>query len=293
MSVGAFTFSSASRRRLSRARLLNRAFTILLWTVGIAALLPLFFIAGFVAAKGLTHLNFNLFAKTPTVPGVPGGGISEAFVGSGVIVGLAVLFSVPLGIGAAVYLSEFGRSWVSSAIRFTGDVLLSTPSIVAGFLIWTLIIAHWFPYSALAGAIAISLLIWPIIARASEDILRLVPKELRDAGAALGAPKWKVVLKVVIPSASAGLANAVLLAVARGLGETAPVLLTILGSDYINLNPTHPSDTISLRIYNYARSPVRSLHDVAWAASLSLLIIVLILSLLARYLGARTRKAMA
>jgi phosphate transport system permease protein len=293
MSVGTLTLSASSKRRLSRARIMNRAFTAGLWSVGILAMLPLFFIAGFVLAKGISHLNFNLFARIPAVPGVPGGGISEAFVGSGLIVGLSILFSVPLGIGAAVYLSEFGGTWFASAVRFTADVLLSTPSIVAGFLVWTLIIAHWFPYSALAGAIAISLLIWPIIARASEDILRLVPRELRDAGAALGAPKWKVVLRVVIPAASAGLANAVLLAVSRGLGETAPVLLTVLGSDYINLNPTHPSDTVSLRIYNYARSPVNSLHDIAWSASLSLLIIVLVLSIVARYLGSRTRKAMA
>jgi phosphate transport system permease protein len=292
VSVGSLTLSAASQRRLNRARVLNRVFTITLWSVGILAMLPLFFIAGFVIAKGIGHLNANLVTRIPTVPGVPGGGISQAIIGSAEIVGMAAVFSVVLGIGAAVYMSEYGSSRSASAIRFTGDVLLSTPSIVAGFLIWTMIITHVFNYSALAGAVAISLLIWPIIARASEDVLRLVPSELRDAGAALGAPKWKVVLKVVIPAASAGLANAVLLGMARGLGETAPVLLTILGSDYINLNPTHASDTISLRIYNYARSPVASLHDIAWGAALLLLIVVLVLSLTARYLGARNRKAL-
>lgn len=292
MTVGSLTLSPASARRLNRARLLNRIFTLMLWSIGILALLPLFFIAGFVIAKGASHINFNLFTRIPTVPGAPGGGISEALVGSAEIVGMSIVFSVILGLGAAVYMSEYGTTRLASVLRFAGDVLLSTPSIVAGFLVWTLIIAHVFPYSALAGSIAISLLIWPIVARASEDVLRLVPRELRDAGAALGAPKWKVVLKVIIPAASSGLANAVLLAAARGLGETAPVLLTVLGSDYINLNPTHPSDTISLRIYNYARSPVNSLHDIAWAASLTLLIVVLALSLTARYLGARGRKAM-
>ena len=292
MSVGSLTLTATSRRRLSRARIFNRIFTGALWTVGLSALLPLFFIAGFVVKKGVPFLNANLFTHTPTVPGVPGGGISEAFVGSAEIVGVSIILSVILGLGAAVYLSEYGGSRVASTVRFTGDVLLSTPSIVAGFLIWTLIIGHVFAYSALAGGVAISLLIWPIIARASEDVLRLVPRELRDAGAALGAPKWKVVLKVVIPAASSGLANAVLLAMARGLGETAPVLLTILGSDYININLAHPSDTVSLRIYNYARSPVNSLHNIAWAAALSLLIVVLVLSLTARYLGARNRKAM-
>lgn len=292
MSASALTLSAVSQKRLSRARFKNRFFTVPLWATGIAAMLPLVFIASFVVAKGAGHINWNLFARTPTVPGVPGGGISQAFIGSGLIVGLSILFSVPLGLGAAVFLSEFGGNRLASIVRFTGDVLLSTPSIVAGFLIWSLIVTHVLAYSALAGAIAISLLLWPIIARASEDILRLVPRELRDGGAALGAPRWKVVVRVVIPAASSGLVNAVLLAVARGLGETAPVLLTILGSDYINVNPFHPNDTISLRIYNYARSPVLSLHDIAWAASLSLLVIVLILSLLARYLGGRTRRAM-
>jgi phosphate transport system permease protein len=171
--------------------------------------------------------------------------------------------------------------------------LLSTPSIVAGFLIWSLIIAHVLPYSALAGAIAISLLIWPIITRASEDILRLVPTELRQAGLALGAPRWKVVLRVVIPAASAGLVNAVLLGMARGLGETAPVLLAMLPNDYINFSPLKSSDTVSLRIYNYARSPVIALHDLAWAASLSLLAIVLALSITARVLNARNRRLIA
>ena len=292
MSVGSLTLTAASRRRMSRARVLNRIFTGVLWGAGLSALLPLFFIVGFVVQKGARFLNVHLFTRTPTVPGVPGGGISEAFIGSAEIVGISLIISVILGLAAAVYLSEYGSTRIASTVRFTGDVLLSTPSIVAGFLIWTLIISHVFSYSALAGGIAISLLIWPIIARASEDVLRLVPRELRDAGAALGAPKWKVVLKIVIPAASSGLANAVLLAMARGLGETAPVLLTILGSDYININPFHPSDTVSLRIYNYARSPVTSLHNIAWAAALSLLIIVLLLSLTARYFGARTRKLM-
>jgi phosphate transport system permease protein len=203
------------------------------------------------------------------------------------------LISVPLGILAAVYLSEWGHTRFASVVRFTGDVLLSTPSIVAGFLIWSLIIAHVLPYSALAGAIAISLLIWPIITRASEDILRLVPTELRQAGLALGAPRWKVVLRVVIPAASAGLVNAVLLGMARGLGETAPVLLAMLPNDYINVSPLKSSDTVSLRIYNYARSPVIALHDLAWAASLSLLVIVLALSITARVLNARNRRLVA
>ena len=131
---------------------------------------------------------------------------------------------------------------------------------------------------------------WPIIARASEDVIRLVPIELREAATALGTPKWKVVLRVVLPAAASGLTNTVLLAVARGLGETAPVLLTSLGSEFINWSPGKPTDTLSLRIYHYALSPVKSWHDIAWGAALSLLAIVLVLSIGARYLVARSKK---
>jgi phosphate transport system permease protein len=204
---------------------------------------------------------------------------------------MAILISVPLGILAAVYLSEFGKGKPAAAVRFLTDVLLSTPSIVAGVVVWTIVVIRLHAFSAFAGALALSILMWPIIARASEDILRLVPAELREAGTALGAPRWKVVLRVVLPAASAGLMNAILLAVARGLGETAPVLLTSLGSEYVNWSPGKQTDTISLRIYKYARSPVHSWNDIAWGAALFLLLVVLILSLTARFFGARARRA--
>jgi phosphate transport system permease protein len=203
---------------------------------------------------------------------------------------MAILMSVPLGLLAAVYLSEYGTGRFASVVRFLSEVLLSTPSIVAGVVIWTLVVLRLHSFSAFAGALSLTVLMWPIIARAAEDILRLVPRELREAGLALGTPKWKVVLRIVIPAASAGLVNVILLALARGLGETAPLLLTSLGSEYVNWSPGAPTDTLSLRIFKYALSPVKSWIDIAWGAALSLLVIVLILSLAARMFGARARR---
>jgi phosphate transport system permease protein len=291
MSATPFSLTAQSRRSLSRARLSDRLFTGFLWGTGILALLPLGFIVGYVIAKGVGVVNLNFFTKTPAIVGQSGGGIAEAFVGSALIVGMAIILSVPLGLLAAAYLSEYGNGRLASAVRFLSEVLLSTPSIVAGVVIWTLVVVRLHAFSAFAGALALTVLMWPIIARASEDILRLVPQELREAALALGTPKWKVILRVVMPAAASGLTNAVLLAVARGLGETAPVLLTALGSEYVNTNPGRPTDALSLRIFNYARSAVHSWHDIAWGAALSLLVIVLILSLTARYFSSRNRRA--
>ena len=268
----------------------NRAFTILLWSAGILALLPLGFIVGYVVLKGVGILSIHFFTKTPAIVGQPGGGIAQAFLGSALIVGMATLFSIPLGLLAAVYLAEYGTGRFATVVRFLSEVLLSTPSIVAGVLVWTVVVVRLHAFSAFAGALAITVLMWPIIARASEDVIRLVPIELREAATALGTPKWKVVLRVVLPAAASGLTNTVLLAVARGLGETAPVLLTSLGSEFINWSPGKPTDTLSLRIYHYALSPVKSWHDIAWGAALSLLAIVLVLSIGARYLVARSKK---
>jgi len=290
MSATSFALTATSRRRLSRARASNRAFTALVWSAGILALIPLGFIVGYVVAKGAGILGAHFFTKTPAIVGQTGGGISEAFIGSALIVGMATLISVPLGLLAAIYLAEYGMGRFAAVVRFVSEVLLSTPSIVAGVLIWTLVVVRLHAFSAFAGALAITVLMWPIIARASEDVIRLVPVELREAATALGTPKWKVVLRVVLPAAASGLTNTVLLAVARGLGETAPVLLTSLGSEFVNFSPGKPTDTLSLRIFHYALSPVKSWHDIAWGAALSLLVIVLVLSVGARYLVARGKR---
>jgi phosphate transport system permease protein len=275
---------SASRRAK------DRAFTVFLWASGILAMLPLFFIVAYVVAKGLSALNIDFFTKEPVAPGEPGGGIVQSFIGTGLIVGMAIAFSVPLGVMSAVYLSEYGRGKLASTIRFVAEILLSTPSIVAGAFIWALVVATLGNFSAFAGAVALTVLMWPIITRATEEILRLVPQEHREGALALGIPRWKVILRIVVPMAGSGIFTAVMLAVARGMGETAPILLTALGNEFINTHPLQPTDAVPLRVFNYARTPVVSQHAIGWGGALILLVGVLVLSIAARILSNRQQR---
>lgn len=268
----------------------DRGFTIFLWSCGFLAMLPLVFIVTYVVGKGASALDLAFFTKEPVPPGSTGGGIVQAFVGSGLIVGMAAAFSIPLGVLAAVYLSEYGKGRLASAVRFVAEILLSTPSIVAGAFIWALVVVAMGTFSALAGSIALTVLMWPVIARATEEVLRLVPQDLREGALALGIPRWKVILRVVIPTAGSGIFTAIMLAVARGLGETAPILLTALGNDFLSLSPLAPSDAVPLRVYNYARTPVLSQHALAWGGAIVLLAAVLVLSITARILANRQRR---
>ena len=282
--------ASMSTRLSGKRRAKDRAFTAFLWVCGVLAMLPLLFIAGYVVAKGVKALNIDFFTKEPAAPGEPGGGIVQSFIGTGLIVGMAIVFSVPLGILAAVYLSEYGRGRLASAIRFVAEILLSTPSIVAGAFIWALIVVALGSFSAFAGAVSLTVLMWPIITRATEEILRLVPQELREGALALGVPRWKTIARVVIPTAGSGIFTAIMLAVARGMGETAPILLTALGQDFLTTNPVAPADAVPLRIYNYARTPVLSQHAIAWGGAIVLLAAVLVLSITARFLANRQQR---
>jgi phosphate transport system permease protein len=290
MSVATSTLSSLTES-LSRVRKTkDRVFTLFLWSCGILALLPLLFITAYVVAKGISALNIDFFTKEPAAPGEPGGGIVQSFIGTGLIVGMAVLFSVPLGLLAAVYLAEYGRGRMATVVRFVAEILLSTPSIVAGAVIWSLVVVTLGNFSAFAGAVALTVLMWPIITRATEEILRLVAQDLREGALALGVPRWKMILRVVIPTAGAGIFTAIMLAVARGLGETAPILLTALGNDFINVHPMQPTDAVPLRVYNYARTPVVSQHAIGWGGALVLLLGVLALSITARVLSNRQQR---
>jgi phosphate transport system permease protein len=281
----------AATRRVSRSRRAkDRAFTVFMWVCGALAMLPLAFIVWYVVAKGAKALSVDFFTKEPASPGEPGGGIVQSFIGTGLIVGMATAFSMPLGVLAAIYLSEYGRGRLASAIRFVAEILLSTPSIVAGAFIWAVVVVALGNFSALAGAIALMVLMWPIIARATEEILKLVPQELREGALALGLARWKVILRVVLPTAGAGIFTAIMLAVARGLGETAPILLTALGNEFINTNPLQPTDAVPLRVYNYARTPVLAQHELAWGGAIMLLVGVLVLSITARILSNRQQR---
>jgi phosphate transport system permease protein len=277
-------------RSVAGRKLTSRVFEGMLWLAGLAALVPLVLIIGYVVLKGGAALNTAFFTQTAPPPGVPGGGMSQAFVGTAIIVGIATAVSVPLGVLTAVYLSEYGRGWLASAVRFVAEILLSTPSIVAGAFIWALVVVAMHSFSAVAGAIALTVLMWPIITRATEETLRLVPNELREGALALGAPRWKMVLRIVIPTAGSGILTAVMLAVARGFGETAPILLTSLGNDFMNTNPAQPTDAVPLRVYTYAQSAFPQWQTLAWGGAITLLVAVLGLSVTARILSDRQRR---
>ena len=268
----------------------NGAFTGLLWLTGVIAMVPLILIIGYVLIKGTPVMSGAFFTQTAPPPGMPGGGMAQAFIGTGLIVGIGTAFSVPLGVLTAVYLSEYGRGRLATVVRFVAEILLSTPSIVAGAFIWAVVVTTMHSFSAIAGSIALTVLMWPIITRATEETLRLVPNDLREAALALGVPRWKMVLRIVIPTAGSGIMTAVMLAVARGFGETAPILLTSLGNDFINTNPLQPTDAVPLRIYNYAQSAFTQWQSLAWGGAVSLLAAVLVLSIGARILSDRQQR---
>ena len=279
-------------RGVRRAK--DLAFRSFLWVCVGLALTALGVITVYVVAKGFSALSVNFFTKEPTAPSHPqDGGILQSFIGTGIIVGIAALIAIPLGLLTAVYLAEYGKGRLASAIRLVSEVLLSTPSIVAGAFIWALVVVAFGNFSALAGALALVVLMWPIVARATEEVLRLVPQELREGSYALGVPRWKTIMRIVLPTAGAGILTAVMLAVARALGETAPLLLTSLGNDHVNTNPMRPMDAVPLRVYADARTPVEALHNIAWGGAIVLLATVLLLSIGARVLSARQQKRLA
>lgn len=288
------TSAGAFARPAGLRRIKDRAFSGYLWLSAGLALAPLVLIAVYVVGKGAGALTVNFFTKEPAGTLHPlDGGIAQSFVGTGIIVGIATAIAVPLGILTAVYLAEYGTGRVASVVRLTAEVLLSTPSIVAGVFVWIVVVVAMRAFSGLAGAIALVVLMWPIVARATEEVLRLVSSEIREGGLALGLPRWKIVLRIVIPTAAPGILTAVMLAVARALGETAPLLLTALGNDFMTTDPRQPMDAVPLRIFSYARTPVEALHQLAWGGALVLLAVVLVLSIAGRVLASRQRKRLA
>lgn len=276
-------------------KLKDRAFSLSLILCAALALIPLGVIATFVVVRGVSALNLNFFTKLPPGPLDPPhtGGIANAIVGTGMIVGLAVVLSVPLGIATAVYLSEYGRGRMATVIRFTANTLLATPSIIAGLVIAATVVTWTHSFSAYAASLAISILMWPVVTRATEEVLRLVPQDLREGALALGVPRWKVVLRIVVPTAGSGILTGVMLAVSRGIGETAAILLTALGNSYMNTAYGRPTATVTLDIYAWARQPQPALQELAWGAALTLMSAVLVLSISARVVSTRRQRRLA
>lgn len=235
-----------------------------------------------VIARGAGAINWQFFTQRTYPAGEPGGGVANAIVGTAMITGLAVLLGVPVGILGGVFLAEFGKgSCRATAVRFVANVLMGTPSIIVGVFVYTIVVLR-FGYSAYAGAIALAILIVPLVGRTTEDILNLVPDSLRESALALGAPRWRVTLGVVFRAAKSGLLTGVLLAVARVSGETAPLLFTAMNNQFWNRTLSEPIANLTVMIYKSADSPYPDLIQRAWGASLLITVGVLVTTIVAR-----------
>jgi phosphate transport system permease protein len=266
----------------------NVAGTLACGVMVLVALAPLISVLWLVISRGVAGLSLGFFVHRPTPVGEPGGGVGPAIVGTFYMVAMACAVSLPLGIGAGAFLAERGEGLLGRAVRFTAEVLAGVPSIVVGIVAYAVLVVPLRRFSALAGACALSLVMIPPLARASEEFIRLVPASLREASLALGVPPWRTGLKVVLRTALPGIVTASLLAVARAAGETAPLLFTALNNQYWNLRPDRPTASLTVQIFNYAISPYESWHAQAWTAALVLLLLVGILNLGAR-LASRDR----
>jgi phosphate transport system permease protein len=266
----------------------NALMTVTLGLCLIVTVAPLFLILGFLLFKGATSLDWDFFTKLPKPVGEKGGGIAHAFYGSAVMVGLATAFSVPVGLLAAIYLSEYRSRWLGPTVRFVGEMLGSVPSIVMGiFGYYAVVKLVTGNFSGLAGGFALGVMMIPIIMRTSEEALKLVPRSLRHASFALGASHWQTVLRVTVPAALPAVITAVFLGIARVAGETAPLLLTAGGNDYWprSVNDFYPS--LPVYIFRYAESPYADWNRKAWAAAFVLLVIVLVLNFGVRLLAGK------
>lgn len=249
------------------------------------ALVPLASVLYYVIARGIGGLSWAFFTALPGPVGEPGGGMANALVGSLELVALAGVIGIPVGIMAGVYLAEFaGEGRLGKAVRFSADVVSGVPSITIGIFVYGLMVVGMQRFSALAGAVALALLMLPTVTRTTEELLRMVPQSLREAAFGLGVPRWRTTLKIVLRTAAPGIATGVMLAVARVAGETAPLLFTAFNNRYWASYLDEPIASLPVQIYTYAVSPYEEWHQQAWAASLVLVTLVLVMNVAARAL---------
>jgi phosphate transport system permease protein len=238
--------------------------------------------------KGASSLNWDFFTKLPVPPGESGGGMANAIVGSVVVLSLASLMGIPVGIEGGIYLSEFGRGTkLSTAVRFTADVLNGVPSIVMGIAIYGLIVAPTKTFSALAGGVVLGIMMVPTVARTTEEMMLMVPHSIREAALGLGVPNWRSVLSITLRTAMPGVITGCMLAFARVAGETAPLLFTALGNDFWSTALNQPIEALPLQIYTYALGPYDEWHRLAWAGSLVLIVLIVVSVSLVRYVTTR------
>jgi phosphate transport system permease protein len=276
-------FAERTVRTIRRRRVVNRAMIGLTYVAAVLTTLPLLLILFLLLEKGASSLQLHFFTNLPKPVGEEGGGMANAILGTLLLIGTASAFGLPIGIGAGLYLAEQRGSRLATVVRFLSDVLNGLPSIVLGIFAWQFLVRPIGHFSALAGGIALGAMMIPLVTRATEEMIRLVPGSLREAALALGYPRWRTSLTVVLRTALPGIVTGALVAVARIAGETAPLLFTAFGNQFWSTQLTQPIAALPLQIFTYAISPYDEWHAQAWAGALVLIGIVFVISVLARF----------
>jgi phosphate transport system permease protein len=275
--------SSYSRRHFLRKFKSNCMVGLTVLATAIA-LVPLFLVLGYLFSKGASSINWNFFTRTPAPVGQSGGGMANAIVGTFELVAVAIVMGVPVGIGAGIYVAENPAVWFARTVRFAADVMMGIPSIVIGIFVYAVLVQPAGGFSTLAGAAALAIIMVPLVTRTTEEMILLVPRELREAALALGVARWRTTLSVVARTAASGIATGIILAIARVAGETAPLLFTAFGNRFWSTSLTQPIASLTVQVYTYAISPFADWQRQAWAGALVLTAIVLALEVGVRWL---------
>lgn len=268
---------------------LDRAFRWLVYLLCAVAVLPLFFIFGFIFSKGFAALDWEFLTSVPKSIGEAGGGVSNAITGTFMLVGLATLIAVPLGVAAGTYLAEYRHTKIAFVLGQAVEVLNGIPSIVIGLVVYELLVMPFGGFSAFSGGAALGLMMIPVITRSTEETLKMLPNSLKEASLALGATYSTTLLRVVLPAGLSGVVTGILVSLSRVAGETAPLLFTAFGNPFVNWDLTKPVSSLPALIFNYAISPYEDWHRLAWGAACVLLVMVLSLNLFSKWLSSRWR----
>jgi phosphate transport system permease protein len=271
-----------NRRRVAT----NAIARAIIYVTALLALIPLGLVLWYTIARGLpavSHLTFFTCCNLEHPPGIPGGGVANAIAGTGIMVGIASILAIPVGVIAGVHLAEYGHGRMAGWIRLASDVLVGTPSIALGHFAYALFVAPFHHFSAISASLALAVLMLPVVMRTTESAVALIPGGLREAGLALGLPRWRVSLQLVLPAAAPGVITGALLAIARASGETAPLLFTTLGNRFFSLDPTHQMSSLPLIVFHDALTPYDDLNQTAWGAALVLVLLVLLINLGSRF----------
>jgi phosphate transport system permease protein len=275
--------NSGDRANFWWRKIKDKAMASLAFICVLAAVVPLFMIFFYTVAQGIGAINLDFFLQMPKPVGETGGGMANALVGTLILIGLGAAIGLPFGIMAGIYLAEYGNNKFASSVRFFTDVLSGIPSIVVGVVAYILVVIPMRSFSALAGGVALGILMIPTITRTTEEMIRLVPQSFREAGLALGIPQWKTTIRIVLPTAMKGITTGVVLGIARAAGETAPLLFTALGNRFWSTSIKEPIASLTVFIYDYAKSPFDDWIQQAWAAALVLIVLIFVLNLIFRY----------